>query len=157
VKINFFIPNIIPIFTVTNKTKNMTAQKIKRVLVIGFIAMVSIIVACSCTSKESIAPQQQNGLNYRFLEYIGPDSAMLYVCAYQASPSDAGQIFLTIPKHKNDPQTSVSWSVKSGKSTYHYTNQVMDEKSKFGDIDTSYMQVTKKLVPETVMVVRYKK
>jgi len=105
------------------------------------IILVSMITLVSCQTKTELAPLQSNGLNYKFIDYIGPDSCKLYECAYLAPGEKiAGTVFLTICKEK---QTTTNWAIKSGKQTVYLSNSLA--------FDTVI-----KMVPETTLVKRNK-
>ncbi len=148
----------------------MRAAKIRTTTLLTFAFILLIIALVGCQSKSQIAPTQDNGLNYIFVDYIGPDSCKLYKCAYLApGDNDAGSVFLTICK---DKQSTVNWSVQQGKTTAHYSNDVvtdgtMDSIKKMKVVNTVVRMVPKmvpdttitmvrKMVPETCMVVDFK-
>lgn len=127
----------------------------------------TILLICGCQSKVSIAPKQENGLYYRFIEYIGPDSCKLYECAYQKpGDNEAHSIFMTVCDDKKS--SSVHWSEKHGKSTCQYDNvtTMTDTLSNYTFTDTIIKMVPKimtqsknvtVMVPETCLVMRKKK
>jgi len=109
----------------------------KIIILAGAIAIIS-----GCTQKIDYAPLQSNGLNYKFIDYIGPDSCMLYECAYhEAGENNAGKVFLTVCK---DKPTTTNWDVRTGKtSTTQLTNSLV--------FDTVI-----RMVPDTTLIKRDK-
>ena len=109
----------------------------KITIILGLFA----ISLTSCMKKKDYAPVQDNGLNYEFIDYIGPDSCKLYSCAFHRAGSDnAGMVYLTICK---DKQVETNWVEQHGKSSVLMTNTV-----------TSDTTIT--MVPETTIVTRKK-
>ncbi len=105
------------------------------------LALILILSISSCQYKEDIAAKQPNGLNYEFLDYIGPDSCMLYRCAYAYNTDgNAGSVFLTICKDKNSSIQYQQGKVSISNSTV---------------IDT-VIKMVPKMVPETSIVVTQK-
>lgn len=87
------------------------------------ILIAGLFLFSACHKKEDFCDKQSNGLHYTFKDYIGPDSCMLYECAYQNGEHSANTVFLTICK--GDKPSNVNWNVKSGKTTSYYQNSTM--------------------------------
>lgn len=145
-------------------------KSISKIMVILTSIIVCSIIMMSCQSKEDIAPTQDNGLNYVFVDYIGPDSCKLYRCAYhEPGHNSAGDVFLTVCK---DKPSTVNWSEKHGKSTSYYSNDMvtdgtMDSIKRIKVVNKTVRMVPKmvpdttitmvrKMVPETCLVVEFK-
>ena len=103
------------------------------------LLFITISLLTSCINKTYFAPVQDNGLNYIFISYIGPDSCKLYKCSFiplygnGEEYNDADFVYLTICKD-NKP-ISNTWQECTSVSV---TNSVT--------YDT-----TIKMVPETVI------
>lgn len=105
------------------------------------ILIASIVLFNACQTKETYADKQPNGLHYKFLDYVGPDSCKLYRCAYNYGEGEheVSNMLLTICKDKN-----VTTSYTSGKQ--HITNYtVMD----------TVVNMVPKMVPETSLVIKH--
>lgn len=127
----------------------MKENQLKRIAIIAFIIII-VIAVTSCTTKSDIAPLQQNGLNYSFVGYVGPDSCLLYRCAYHEDGySYAGQIFITICK--NQKVTDTDWIEQHGKHRDYCHNSVIQQnKDTIVNMpETTYVQ-TIKMVPMSV-------
>jgi hypothetical protein len=122
------------------------------------VTLLCTIIITGCQSKEDIAPTQDNGLNYVFVDYIGPDSCKLYRCAYhEPGHNSAGDVFLTVCK---DKPSTVNWVEQHGKTTDYYSNDVVSDKTidsikRMKVVDTVITMVSK-MVPETSLVVKFK-
>lgn len=119
-----------------------THKGLKRSLIIAFVAIVIGTLLASCSTKDDYADKQSNGLHYKFLDYIGPDSCKLYSCAYSygSDENQVSMVLLTICKDKN-----VSTEYQEGKVSM--TN--------FTVIDTT-IRMVQKMVPETSLVIKFR-
>lgn len=89
------------------------------------IMLLALVSFASCMTKDDIATKQPNGLNYTFIDYIGPDSCKLYKCAYhEEGRTSADDVFLTVCKDKS---AGTNYSYTSGKQTIHVSNNMVYE------------------------------